>query len=133
MSVLALHAMITEACFGDSEAAWGVDLAAYLAKHGVDAEDAEAILASPRRLGLYRQLVRHNVVHVIGVMLERTRARLDVCVPGEFDRAVAGFLSEHGPRTPHLRDVPSEFLAWASPRFAGRVRSARSRRSPPAP
>ncbi len=122
MSVLALHAMITEACFGDSEAAWGGDLAAYLAKHGVDPEDAEAILASPRRLGLYRHLVRHNVVHVVGVMLERTRARLDVCVPGELDRAVGRFLAEHGPRTPHLRDVPSEFLAWASPRWRADAR-----------
>ncbi len=117
MSVIALHAMIADACFGDSEAAWGGDLAAYLAKHGVDPEDAEAILASPRRLGLYRQLVRHNVVHVIGVMLERTRARLDVYAPGELDRSVAGFLADQGPRTPHLRDVPSEFLAWASPRW----------------
>jgi hypothetical protein len=117
MSVTHLHAMIADACFGDSEAALNGDLAAYLAKHGVDGEDAEAILASPRRLGLYRQLVRHNVVHVIGVMLERTRARLEVYAPGELERSVAGFLAEQGPRTPHLRDVPSEFLAWASPRW----------------
>ncbi len=117
MSVTSLHAMIADACFGDSEAAVNDDLAAYLAKHGVEPEDAEAILASPRRLGLYRQLVRHNVVHVIGVMLERTRARLDVYAPGELERSMAGFLAEQGPRTPHLRDVPSEFLAWASPRW----------------
>ena len=117
MSVLSLHAMLADACFGDSEAAVGGDLAAYLASHGVEGEDAEALLASPRRLGLYRQLVRHNVVHVIGVMLERTRTRLDVYAPGEIDRSVAGFLADRGPRTPHLRDVPSEFLAWASPRW----------------
>jgi hypothetical protein len=122
MSVLALHAMLADACFGDSEAAWGGDLAAYLAKHGVEAEDAEAILASPRRLGLYRQLVRHNVSHVIGMMLERTRARLEVYVPDGLDRSVAGFLAEQGPRTPHLRDVPSEFLAWASPRWRADAR-----------
>jgi uncharacterized protein len=117
MSVTALHAMFADACFGDSEAALEGDLAAFLAKHGVSAEDAEAILASPRRLGLYRQLVRHNVLHVIGVMLERTRARLDVVAAGELDRSVAGFLEHQGPRTPHLRDVPREFLAWASPRW----------------
>lgn len=122
MSITALHAMIADACFGDSEAALEGDLAAYLAKHGVAAEDAEALLASPRRLGLYRQLVRHNVVHVIGVMLERTRARLEVHVPGELERSVAGFLAEQGPRTPHLRDVPSEFLAWASPRWRNDAR-----------
>ena len=117
MSVTQLHAMIADACFGDSEDSLNGDLAAYLEKHGVHGEDAEAILASPRRLGLYRQLVRHNVVHVIGVMLERTRARLDVYAPGELERSTAGFLAEKGPRTPHLRDVPSEFLAWASPRW----------------
>ena len=117
MSVTPLHAMMAAACFGDSEEALSGDLAAFLAKHGVAAEDAEAILASPRRLGLYRQLVRHNVVHVIGVMLERTRARLDVHVPGAFDAAVDAFLAAQGPRTPHLRDVPSEFLAWAAPRW----------------
>jgi hypothetical protein len=122
MSVTSLHAMLADACFGDSAAALDGDLAAYLEKHGVAPEDAEAILASPRRLGLYRQLVRHNVVHVIGVMLERTRARLDVYVPGELDRSVAGFLAEQGPRTPHLRDVPSEFLAWASPRWRSDAR-----------
>jgi len=122
MSITSLHAMIADACFGDSEAALNGDLAAYLEKHGVAPEDAEAILASPRRLGLYRQLVRHNVVHVIGVMLERTRARLDVYAPGELERSMAGFLAEQGPRTPHLRDVPSEFLAWAAPRWRSDAR-----------
>ncbi|MEA2752070.1 MAG: uncharacterized protein QOI41_6213 [Myxococcales bacterium] len=117
MSVERLHALIADACFGDSEEALASDLSAYLAKHGVEGEDAEAMLASPRRLGLYRQLVRHNVVNVVGTMLEQTRARLDAHVPGEFDRAVAGFLAAQGPRTPHLRDVPAELLAWAAPRW----------------
>jgi hypothetical protein len=122
MSVTRLHAMMADACFGDSEAALNGDLGAYLEKHGVAPEDAEAILASPRRLGLYRQLVRHNVTHVVGVMLERTRARLDVYAPGELERSMGGFLAEQGPRTPHLRDVPSEFLAWASPRWRADAR-----------
>jgi hypothetical protein len=113
-NVARLHAMIADACFGDSAMD---DLGAHLARHGIAADDAQAILASPRRLGLYRQLVRHNVTHVIGVMLERTRARLDAHLPLAFDRAVDGFLADAGPRTPHLRDVPSEFLAWAAPRW----------------
>jgi hypothetical protein len=117
MSVTRLQAMMADACFGDSAEALGGDLQAYLARHGVAKEDAEAILASPRRLGLYRQLVRHNVVNVVSTMLERTRARLDARVPGAFERSVADFLAEQGPRTPHLRDVPSEFLAWAAPRW----------------
>ena len=113
MSVSRLHAMFADACFGDSEAALTGDLRAYLAQHGVAEDDAEAILASPRRLGLYRRLVRHNVVNVVGQMLERTRERLDAHVAGAFDESVAGFMAQQGPRTPHLRDVPSEFLAWA--------------------
>ena len=117
MSVTRLHAMFADACFGDSEAALSGDLRAYLAQHGVAEDDAEAILASPRRLGLYRRLVRHNVVNVVGQMLERTRERLDAHVAGAFDESVAGFMAQQGPRTPHLRDVPSEFLAWASPRW----------------
>lgn len=120
VAVAQLHAMIAEACFGDpttTEGALEGDLAGYLAKHGVLEEDADAILASPRRLGLYRQLVRHNVVHIATVMLERTRARLDAQVPGAFDRTVASFLAERGPRTHHLRDVPRELLAHAAPHW----------------
>lgn len=115
--VARLQAMLADACFGDSADAIAGDLAAYLARHGIEKEDAEAILASPRRLGLYRKLVRHNVVNVVDVMLERTRARLEACVPGGFDGAVSEFLAAEGPRTPHLRDAPGEFLAWAAPRW----------------
>lgn len=119
MSVERLHALIADACFGDSEDALAGDPGAYLAKHGVEGEDAEAMLAGggSRRLGLYRQLVRHNVVNVVSTMLEQTRARLDAQVPGQFARSVAAFLAEVGPRTPHLRDVPGELLAWAAPRW----------------
>ncbi len=116
-NVARLHALFADACFGDSAGALAGDLRPYLARHGIATEDAEALLASPRRLGLYRMLVRHNVVNVVGVMLERTRARLDVAVPGAFDASVDAFLAAQGPRTPHLRDVPSEFLAWAAPRW----------------
>lgn len=116
-SVTRLHAMLADACFGDSAKELAGDIGAYLARHGIAQEDADAILASPMRLGLYRHLVRHNVVNVVGVMLERTRKRLETHAPGAFDRTVDAFLTEQGPRTPHLRDVPSEFLAWASPRW----------------
>ena len=111
-----LQAMLARACF-DREAAFEHDLPAFLASHGVAPDDAEVILAAPRRLGLYRRLVRHNVFSVIDTMLEHTRARLEVRLPGELDRAVADFLHEVGPRTPHMRDVPSEFLAHAAPRW----------------
>lgn len=112
-----LHALFADACFGDSEAALGGDLSKYLARQGVAKEDADALLASPRRLGLYRQLLRHNVTNVIGQMLERTRDRLNRRAPGVFAKTVSDWLAAEGPKTPHLRDVPSEFLAWAAPRW----------------
>ncbi len=113
-----LQAMFADACFGvESQRAFDGDLQGYLARHAIAKDDAEAILASPRRLGLYRQLVRHNVVYVIRQMLERSRVRLEALAPGTFDQAVETFLEQCGPRTPHLRDVPSEFLEWAAPRW----------------
>lgn len=111
-----LHAMIASACFG-KDATFDDDLEAHLARHGVDAEDAEAILASPRRLGLYRRLVRHNVTSVSETMLERTRARMEAIAKGAFADTIAAFLDEAGPKTPHLRDVPAELLAFAAPRW----------------
>ena len=113
-----LQAMMARACLGkDADAAFDADLAGFFASHGIAPEDADALLASPRRLGLYRQLVRHNVTGVIETMLEHTRARLERRVPGELERGVSAFLDEVGPRTPHMRDVPAEFLAYAAPRW----------------
>jgi hypothetical protein len=113
-----MQAMIAKACFGqDAPASFDGDLGAFLSAHGVSADDAAALLEAPRRLRLYRRLVRHNVTGVIETMLERTRARLEARSPGELDRAIARFLDEVGPRTPHLRDVPSEFLAFAAPHW----------------
>lgn len=113
--VARLHALFADACFGRDEA--GSDLAALLEARGITGEDAEALLASPRRLGLYRMLVRHNVINVVGTMLERTRLRLERRLPGRFDATVADFMAEAGPTSPHLRDVPGELLAWAAPRW----------------
>lgn len=118
-----LQQMMARACFGKD--APSADLAAFLASHGVDQEDAAALLASPRRLGLYRRLVRHNVTSIIDTMLERTRARLELRVPGELDETVVDFLDQVGPQTPHLRDVPAEFLAFAAPRWRADTRLPR--------
>lgn len=117
-----LHAAFAAACFGKGTS-FRDDLAGFLAAHDVDADDAAALLASPRRLALYRKLVRHNVTSVIETMLEHTKARLERRLPGELDRAIADFLAEVGPRTAHLRDVPAEFLAFIAPRWreGGRV------------
>jgi len=111
-----MQAMVARACFG-KDATFQTDLAGFLRQHGVGGDDAEAILASPRRLGLYRRLVRHNVVGVIETMLEATKARIEARVPGELDRAIVQFLDEAGPKTPHLRDVPGEFLSFIKPHW----------------
>jgi hypothetical protein len=66
--------------------------------------------------------LRHNVVHVVTSMLERTRARLEHAAPGVFMGAIDDFLAEVGPKTPHLRDVPREFLSFAAPRLCNRAR-----------
>jgi hypothetical protein len=110
--------MMANACFGkDAHVSFDRDLAGFLAAHGIEEEDAAALIVAPRRLGLYRRLVRHNVVGVIETMLEQTHARLELHVPGGLHRTIAEFLDEVGPRTPHMRDVPSEFLAFAAPRW----------------
>lgn len=112
-----LQAAWADACTRERPEAFQQDLAGFLANHGVHPDDAKDLLAAPRRLGIYRRLVRHNVVDVTHQMLERTRARFEALVPGVFDATVAAFLAEVGPRTPHLRDVPREVLDFAAPRW----------------
>jgi hypothetical protein len=119
-----IHEMIASACLGTDES-FETDLRAFLEKHALDAADVEALLAAPQRLAVYRRLVRHNVVDVVARMLPRTRARLERVAPGEFDRTFDAFLAEPSPRTHYLRDVPAEFLAWASPRWRGDARAPR--------
>ena len=79
------------------------------------AEPSEAdleLLGSRERWLIYRDLVRHRLVHVIGVALARTKKAI-----GEeaFGRAVDEWLSTGGPRSRYLRDVPSELADFAIP------------------
>lgn len=83
----------------------------------VSNEELEAAGLPPKRVKIYRRLLRHNVLGVIDTMLPRTKERLEARVLGAFTSAIDAFLDEVGPRTPHLRDVPSEFLAFAAPRW----------------
>jgi hypothetical protein len=114
-----LERAIADACLGEQagEAIAG-DLRSFLEARGVAAEDVEAILAAPRRLGVYRSLVRNGLAGVVVRMLPRTRARLDAACGGRFEADLARFLHEAGPRTHYLRDVPGEFFAWARTRWA---------------
>lgn len=119
MSSERLQHAFKRACFGTDAAFHGSDgdLRSFLAASGVAKEDVEAILAAPRRLGLYRKLIRHNIVGVIEAMLPKTQERMENVAPGSFTESIAAFLEHEGPRTAHLRDVPSEFLAFAAPRW----------------
>jgi len=120
----ALQKAIAAACL-EKETRWESDLAGFLAAHGVDDADARALLEGPRRLGLYRKLVRHNVVNVASNMLERTKARMEAIAPGAFAETIDAFLAERGPQTHHLRDVPEELLRWAAPRWEADARLPR--------
>jgi hypothetical protein len=111
-----LQAMMARACF-EKTPGFTSDLETFLRRFDIADEDVDAILASPRRLALYRMLVRHNVSSVIRGVLDRTCARLERRVPGELDRAIAAFLDGSGPKTPHIRDVPAEFFAFIAPQW----------------
>lgn len=113
-----LQQAIADACLGvDTGAAMSQDLASYLRSRDVDALDVEAVLKTPKRLGVYRSLVRNALSAVVLRMLPRTRARLNSARPGRFDTDLAAFVDQVGPRTHYVRDVPAEMLAWARPRW----------------
>jgi hypothetical protein len=114
----ALQRAIADACLGaDADERIARDLRGWLEEHGVEAEDAEAILAAPARLGVYRSLVRNGLSGVVLRILPRTRARVNAASGGRFDADLTAFVDECGPRTHYLRDVPAEFVEWAAPRW----------------
>jgi hypothetical protein len=119
VSTARVQALFARACLGPPEVAEALarDPAAFAASHGLEGPDVEAVVAASKRIGLYRRLVRGNLTGVVCAMLERTRARFDAHRPGLFDATVDAFLAEASPRTSHLRDVPSEMLAFAAPRW----------------
>jgi uncharacterized protein len=88
------------------------------ARFGISRGDLAALAATPERLGLYRRLVRTNLLNVAGRMMPRTRARLNDVAEGAFDTSFDAFLAERAPATHYLRDVPAEFLEWVALRWA---------------
>jgi hypothetical protein len=114
MSEEHVQRMIAVACFGTgAEREFKGDLRAFLVRQGLPEADVDAVCAAPPRLALYRRLIRNNLVGVTERMMPRTRARLGAM----FDAAFDAFLDARGPRTHYLRDVPAEFLTWATPRW----------------
>jgi hypothetical protein len=119
----ALQRVIADACL-EARAGEAIarDLRGWLEERGVPADDVEAILAAPPRLGVYRSLVRNGLSSVVLRMLPRTRARMNAACAGRFDADLAAFVDEVGPRTHYLRDVPAEYVAWAEPRWRADAR-----------
>jgi uncharacterized protein len=114
----ALERVLIDACFGETaEAELRAGVRAFVEARGADADDADAIEASPARLAVYRSLVQNGIKTVVGRVLSRTRAHLNAAAAGRFDADLARFLGTVGPRTHYLRDVPEELVAWAVPRW----------------
>ena len=109
----ALQRVIADACLrACAEEDLARDLGGFLVAHGVEPKDVEAILAAPRRLAVYRSLVRNGLSSVVLRMMPRTRARMNAACAGRFDADLARFVDARGPRTHYLRDVPREFFSW---------------------
>jgi hypothetical protein len=89
-------------------------MSAWLSRHGVPPEDAQAIEATgAKRFLVYRRMVRSTLREALELAIPRTMARL-----GErFDHYFARFLAERGPRTHYLRAVTQEFLKWCAPQW----------------
>jgi hypothetical protein len=118
MSSGPLERAVARACLGEQSGdAVARDLRGFLEECGVAGDDIEAILAEPRRLLIYRSLVRNGLSSVVLRMLPRTRARMNDACHDRFDCDFARFVAEVGPRTHYVRDVPIEFFAWAEPRW----------------
>lgn len=71
-----------------------------------------ALLGSRERWLVYRDMVRHRLVQVVGVALTRTKKAV-----GEeaFERVIDDWLSAGGPQTRYLRHVPDELAMLAIP------------------
>ncbi|AUX45855.1 hypothetical protein SOCE26_073510 [Sorangium cellulosum] len=96
-------------------AAIAADPRAWLARAGLDGPDLDAMASlPPKRLLLYRSLVRSGLTSAIRNEIPRTAARLGAL----FEAYVSRFLAEELPRSPYLRDVAFEFVAFAAPRWA---------------
>ncbi|WP_437935104.1 HvfC family peptide modification chaperone [Sorangium sp. So ce341] len=90
------------------------DPRAWLASAGLEGPDLEAMAAlPPRRLLLYRSLVRRGLTGAIRAGIPRTAARLG----DRFEADAARFLEAELPRSRYLRDVAFAFVAFAAPRW----------------
>lgn len=99
----------------DADAKIKADLAAFWRDRGVDGEALAAMVErGPARLLMYRTMVQSRLRRVIREFLPSTAARLG---DRRYRADFAAFMAEAGSHTAVLRDVPSEFVAFAAPRW----------------
>ena len=111
----ALESALAELTLGAEIAATDAPaIAAWLARHQVEAEDAQALTRDFPRLLVYRKLVRGNLHEALRATLPRTLARLGA----HFEPAFAEFLRVAPPVSHYLRDLTPHFLAFVGPRWA---------------
>ncbi len=109
-----LQRLVADVCLGRVSVERATPDHALTELYSFEAEDGDGLANTVARLSIYRKLVRHNIASVVDAIVPRTRTLADRVSCGTFDAYVDRFLAEVGPRTPHLRDVPSEFVAWAT-------------------
>lgn len=109
----ALEAAIAELVLGaplDAKDARAVS--GWLTRHGVSAEDADALRAGGlERLLVYRSLVQGTLESALEASIPRTLSRLGPLFQEFFQR----FLVEQGPRSHYIRDTTTEFLDFCEP------------------
>lgn len=100
----------------DAADAVNADAAGFLASFGVDEADAAALLAKgSKRFLIYRTLVHNRLRSAAREFIPRAAARRG---KEAFVADFAVFMDEHASKSPYLRDVPGEFVAWVLPRWA---------------
>lgn len=109
-----LELVVATICDRDAPGAVAADARAWLAGAGASGEHLDALARiDPRRLLLYRKLVRRGLAQAVRVEIPRTAARLE----GLFGEYVGRFVDEAGPTSHYLRDVAFELVEWAEPRW----------------
>lgn len=112
-SIAALNAVIRQQ---RAPSAMEADLAAYLREHGVEGEDLDSMVeVGAERMLVYRALVHNRLRNAIRDFIPRTVARVGM---GRYKRDLAAFMEDRAAVSPYLRDVPAEFVAWVTPRWA---------------
>lgn len=91
------------------------DLAGWLRAQGVEGDDLQAMLeVGAKRMLVYRQLVHNSLRTPTAELIVRTVARLGVA---RFRRDFSAFVELRASSSPYIRDVPTEFVEWVTPRW----------------